>query len=231
MFWGWVRQDGAKRPYPKQEELSLGCLPSPLLPRGLAVRLPAPRSSLRPSQARFSAAVPNSLTLSSTCASLAGDGPFVTLTVRPGGWAGARTRQVRSDGAHERKRGVAACARFSGLRRRPALRRDWAPRAFAGVHSTARTPTRPGRLKPGGPRRRPPFRAEVTGKRAFPLYGKGARTYDSLTPASFGGKNAAFGLLWWRAEDGLVRRAAGRVGRSLESRSGSALARRGTATG
>lgn len=64
-----------------------------------------------------------------------------------------------------------------------------------------------------GLRGRVPFRDSGTGKRAFLLYGKGARPCDSVTLASFGGKSTAFGFLWWRAEDGLVRKAAGRVAR------------------
>uniref|UniRef100_A0A2K6FSV8 non-specific serine/threonine protein kinase n=1 Tax=Propithecus coquereli TaxID=379532 RepID=A0A2K6FSV8_PROCO len=46
------------------------------------------------------------------------------------------------------------------------------------------------------------------GTRAVLLYGKGARVCDSVTPGGFGGKNAAFGFLWWRAKDSPVRKCA-----------------------
>ncbi|MBZ3881575.1 Dolichyl-diphosphooligosaccharide--protein glycosyltransferase subunit STT3A [Sciurus carolinensis] len=45
-----------------------------------------------------------------------------------------------------------------------------------------------------------------TGTRVVLLYGKGARICGSMTQAIFGGKSAAFGFLWWRAKDTLVRK-------------------------
>lgn len=44
------------------------------------------------------------------------------------------------------------------------------------------------------------------GTRAVLLYGTGARVCGSVTPASFGGKSAAFGFLQWWAKDSPVSR-------------------------
>lgn len=85
-------------------------------------------------------------------------------------------------------------------------------RSTQGLPPTAKGPGR-GRLNPGsggrlgaqvfGSRRSKPRDTET---RAALLYGKDARVCDGVTQASFGGKSAAFGFLWWQAKDSLVRR-------------------------
>lgn len=140
---------------------------------------------------------------------LLGDSLNVPLTVLSRSWAGARSRQVPSGVARAHSSLGSGAARdydAFGLRE---LSHGCALQPRPRSDSTV---AQPRCLKPRGLNGHPSELREG-GKRASLLYGKGARVCDSVTPASFGGKSAAFGFLWWRAEDGLVRKAAGRVGR------------------
>ena len=127
--------------------------------------------------------------------------------VRGGGQRAPRCRSPREREAGLRSHRPDPSSRLGPeLRMQSAVLKSLRPGSSPDSKVTPVLPVSAGTEDQRWPQALPIRRSAGPGTRTSLLYGKGARVCDNVTPAGFGGKSPAFGFLWWRAKDGLVRK-------------------------